>query len=162
MAVFSGIGGYVHDLTLRGSITMDKGRVGSLASMALTGAKIENVTSYVDITAGNNQVGGIIGYIANDNVTIKNCVNYGTITARQLVGGIVGGSWKNTTYIDCVNHGTITATSAEVGGIVGEKYASATMTNCSNDGVITAGGSTATSDTGSADSYAGYLVGHQY
>ena len=160
--LFSGIGGYVHDLTLRGSITMDKGRVGSLASMALTGAKIENITSYVNITSGNNQVGGIIGYIANDNVTLKNCVNYGTITARQLVGGIVGGSWKNTTYIDCVNHGSITATSAEVGGIVGEKYSSATMTNCSNDGVITAGGKTATSDTGSADSYVGYLVGHQY
>ena len=141
---------------------MDKGRVSSLASMALTGAKIENVTSYVDITAGNNQAGGIIGYIANDNVTIKNCVNYGTITARQLVGGIVGGSWKNTTYIDCANHGNITATAAEAGGIVGEKYASATFTNCTNDGTVIAGGVTATTENGVADKYAGLLAGHHY
>ena len=157
--LFSAIGGYVHDLTLKGEINIEKGRVGSLASMALTGAKIENITSYVNITAGNNQVGGIIGYIQNDNVTITNCKNYGTITGRELVGGIVGGGWKNTTYINCENHGNITATLKSAGGITGEKFAVATITNCSNDGTVTAGGSAATSDTGSADNYAGYLVG---
>ena len=130
--------------------------------MALTGARIENITSYVNITAGNNQVGGIIGYSASTGVSITNCVNYGTITGRQLVGGIVGGSWQNITYTNCTNHGAITATSMEAGGIVGEKYASATLTNCSNDGVITAGGTVATSDVGSSDKYAGLLIGHEY
>ena len=157
--LFSAIGGYVHDLTLKGEINIEKGRVGSLASMALTGAKIENITSYVNITAKNNQVGGIIGYIQNDNVTITNCKNYGTITGRELVGGIVGGGWKNTAYTNCENHGNITATLKSAGGITGEKFAVATITNCSNDGTVTAGGSAATSDTGSADNYAGYLVG---
>lgn len=160
--LFSAIGGYVHDLTLRGEITMEKGRVGSLASMAMTGAKIENITSYVNITAGNNQVGGIIGYIATQNVTITNCVNYGTITGRELVGGIVGGSWTNVTYTNCVNHGDITATNINVGGIVGEKYPAATLTNCSNDGTVMAGTTVATSDTGTANQYVGNLVGHQY
>jgi hypothetical protein len=130
--------------------------------MALAGARIENITSYVNITAGNNQVGGIIGYINTDNVTLTNCVNYGTVTGRQLVGGIVGGGFKNTTYTNCENHGAVTATGAEVGGIVGEKYASATLINCKNTGTVMAGTTVATSDVGSASAYAGYLVGHDY
>lgn len=158
--LFSAVGGYVHDLTLRGRITTEKGRVGSLASMAMAGARIENVISYVNITAtSNNQVGGIIGYIAAPNVTISNCVNYGNIAGKELVGGIVGGSWQNVTYVNCVNHGAISATLKSAGGIAGEKYASSTLTNCSNDGSVTAGGSTATSDYGTASSYAGYLIG---
>ena len=160
--LFSAIGGYVHDLVLRGSITIEKGRVGSLASMAMTGAKIENITSYVDITAGNNQVGGIIGYCASTGVYITNCVNYGTITGNQLVGGIVGGSWQNITYTNCANHGAITAISMDVGGIVGEKYPSATLTNCTNDGIVTGGGVVATEDVGTAGNYAGNLIGHEY
>lgn len=160
--LFSAVGGYVHDLTLKGEINIEKGRVGSLASMAMAGAKIENITSYVNITAGNNQVGGIIGYVNTDNVTLTNCVNYGTVTGKQLVGGIVGGGFKNTAYINCENHGAVTATNIEVGGIVGEKYASATLTNCKNTGVIKAGSTTATSDIGAEGAYAGYLVGHQY
>ncbi len=160
--LFSAVGGYVHDLILRGDITMEKGRVGSLASMAMAGAKIENITSYVNITAGNNQVGGIIGYIAANNVTITNCKNYGAITARELVGGIVGGSWTNVSYTNCENHGAVTATGINAGGITGEKYASATLNNCSNTGVVKAGNVEATSDYGTASSYVGYLVGHNY
>ncbi len=160
--LFSAVGGYVHDLTLRGSITIEKGRVGSLASMAMSGAKIENVTSYVNITAGNNQVGGIIGYIAAPNVKIINCTNYGAITGRELVGGIVGGSWQNVSYIGCANHGEITATSTTAGGIVAEKYPSASLTSCTNDGKVQGGSIVATSDVGSASAYAGNLVGREY
>ncbi|MBR5140382.1 MAG: hypothetical protein IKV16_04925, partial [Clostridia bacterium] len=87
------------------------------------------------------------------------CVNYGTITGRELVGGIVGGSWQNVTYIDCVNHGNITATSINVGGIAGEKFSAATVTNCSNDGKIIGSGIEATADIGAASNYAGYLFG---
>ena len=160
--LFSAVGGHVHDLTLRGSLTTETGRIGSLASMAMTGAKIENITSYVDITAtSNNQVGGIIGYIEADNVTLINCVNYGTIKGRELVGGIVGGGWKNTTYINCVNHGNVSAVNNRCGGIAGEKASSATITGCSNDGTITAGGTTATADTGAADKFVGNLIGKQ-
>ncbi len=158
--LFSAIGGYVHDLTLRGSITSEKGVIGSLAAYAKTGAKIENITSYMTITAGNNQVGGIIGYIASPNVTITNCSNYGQVTARELVGGIVGGSWQNVTYINCSNHGEVTATSQRCGGIAGEKFAIATLTNCTNDGIVKAGTTLATEDSGTANNgYVGYLVG---
>ncbi len=160
--LFSAIGGYVHDLTLRGTLNTEMGVIGSLAAYANAGAKIENITSYVNITAGNNQVGGIIGYIATNNVTITNCKNYGTVTARELVGGIVGGSWTNVTYNNCENHGAITATTINVGGIVGEKYASATLNNCINTGVVKAGSTFATDDVGIASSYAGNLVGHSY
>ena len=158
--LFSAVGGYVHDLTLRGTITIAMGRVGSLASMAMAGARIENVTSYVNITAGTTQVGGIIGYVGADNVKITNCVNYGNVTGNDLVGGIVGGGYKNTAYTNCENHGAITATSVQAGGIAGEKYAIATITNCANTGTVKAGGSVATTDSGNAsNNYAGNLVG---
>ena len=157
--LFGCVGGYVHDLTLRGSITTEKGKVGSLAAMAITGAKIENVVSYVNITAQNNQVGGIIGYIESDGVVIENCKNYGAITARELVGGILGGGYKNTVFSNCENHGNITATSKSAGGITGEKFAVMTVTNCTNTGTITANGKSATAESGSADNYAGYLFG---
>ena len=157
--LFGCVGGYVHDLTIRGSITTEKGKVGSLAAMAITGAKIENITSYVDITAQNNQVGGIIGYIESDGVVLENCKNYGTIVARELVGGILGGGYKNTVFTNCENHGNVTATNARAGGITGEKFAAMTATNCVNTGTITAGGSIATSDSGSASNYAGNLFG---
>jgi hypothetical protein len=124
--------------------------------------KIENITSYVNITGQNNQIGGIIGYVNTDNVKITNCVNYGTIQGRELVGGIIGGGFKNTVFTNCVNHGAITATNLNVGGITGEKYAAASLVNCSNDGVITGGGIVATADVGSASNYAGFLVGHEY
>ena len=159
--LFGCIGGYVHDLTLRGSITTEKGKVGSLAAMAITGAKIENITSYVDISAQNNQVGGIIGYIESDGVVLENCKNYGTISARELVGGILGGGYKNTVFTNCENHGNVTATSARAGGITGEKFASMTVTNCVNTGTISAGGVVATSNSGSTSNYAGYLFGEE-
>jgi len=93
--------------------------------------------------------------------TITNCVNYGTITGRELVGGIVGGSWTNVAYTNCVNHGAITATATRAGGIAGEKFPVATLTNCSNQGVIMANGITATADAGTADTYVGYLIGYE-
>ncbi len=159
--LFSAVGGYVHDLTLRGTLTTEMGVIGSLTAYANAGAKIENITSYVDITAGNNQVGGIVGYCATNNVNITNCKNYGAITGRELVGGIVGGSWTNVTYINCENHGAITATLCRAGGIVAELFPVASLNNCSNDGVVKAGNVTATTDFGTADSYAGNLVGEK-
>ena len=159
--LFGCIGGYVHDLTIRGSITTEKGKVGSLAAMAITSANIKNITSYVNISAQNNQVGGIIGYIESDGVVLENCKNYGTITARELVGGILGGGYKNTVFTNCENHGNVTATSARAGGITGEKFSSMTVTNCLNTGTIKAGSTEANSDAGIASNYAGYLFGEE-
>ena len=160
--LFSAVGGHVHDLTLRGEINIEKGRVGSLASMAMGGAKIENITSYVNITSGNNQVGGIIGYVNQAGVKITNCVNYGNLQGRQLVGGILGGTFQDVCFTNCVNNGRITATAQEAGGIVSEKYASTTLVDCQNNGVITAGGEIATANEGTESKYVGYLVGHVY
>ena len=160
--LFGCVGGHIHDLTIRGSITTEKGKVGSLAAMAITGAKIENITSYVNITAQNNQIGGIIGYIESANVVIENCKNYGTITGRELVGGILGGGYKNTVFNNCENHGNITATLKSSGGITGEKFAIMTVSGCSNTGTIQAGGTVATSDVGnSGNNNAGFIAGYE-
>ena len=157
--LFSAVGGHIHDLTLRGEINSETGRIGSLASMAMSGARIENIVSYVNITAKNNQIGGIIGYIAEADVILTGCENHGNITGRELVGGIVGGSWQNVVYTNCKNLGIVTATKINVGGIVGEIFPSAQMTGCSNEGKVIGSDIEADEDYGSAPNYAGNLVG---
>ncbi len=164
--LFAGIGGYVHNLTLKG--TMDIGGYsGGLAGIARNGARIENVTSNVNITGSGSALGGIVGWVQdNQSATFTNCTNNGTIicthaTADALIGGIVGRAYANVTYTNCKNTAAITATTtsdkAGVGGIAGEFSKNSTITGCTNSGTITCGGKTATVDY--ATNGAGKIVG---
>lgn len=152
------------NLTLTGSVTcMD--RAGAAGYQAQAGSVIENVINYTNVntptTTGDIWVGGIIG---TSGATIRNCENYGSVTAKgkmvggiagkastliencvnygfvstanTLCGGITGQSTKNTVIKSCVNYGTVTTTSSRCGGIVGETTTS-TIHNCTNYGTIT-------------------------
>ena len=90
-----------------------------------------------DAAAGNNFVGGMIGYCWNA-VTIKNCVNYADLTGNG-VGGMTGkvtGGWL--TIDGAVNHGTITAF-RNGGGISSEASSGVTANACVNTGEVTGG-----------------------
>ncbi len=74
-------------------------------------------------------VGGIVGGFMTPNegvatqYTIKNCINNGTVTGMENVGGILGGTKQlhGTTSVDvigCINNGTVDG-KAYPGGIVG-------------------------------------------
>ncbi len=163
VGLFAGLSGTVKNLTIKGTITA-KGYVGGVAGRLYTGAVIDNVTNYVNITATNNQIGGIAGNAADRAViTITNCKNYGTITTTgtKFIAGILGGGWSCTQISNCANYGNITGVSY-VAGIVGEIYTSfagAGVTNSTNTGVITAGTTIATTDNGSDSLYVGNIVG---
>ena len=85
---------------------------------------------------GNEFVGGVAG--ENDG-TITNCYNTGSVSGTRLyVGGIAGTNYG--TIANCYNTGSVSGTRHYVGGVVGANYASdsgmATVTNCYNTGAV--------------------------
>ncbi len=102
--------------------------------------------------------GGIVG-VANTNtfnIEIIGCNNYGYISGRRYVGGILGGSNHEgsvtpATYItidQCTNDGTVTTKTTDVGGIVGMGW-NIEVSDCLNRGEIQ---NTRTATTGGAES----------
>ncbi len=120
-------------------------------------------------------VGGIVGGFMTPNegvatqYTIKNCINNGTVTGMENVGGILGGTKElhGTTSVDvigCINNGTVDG-KAYPGGIVGSVVDSigGAFYDLSVDGCINAGKVITTNRsaagilgrfTGSAEGYA--------
>ncbi|MBQ6864155.1 MAG: hypothetical protein IJO14_07955, partial [Clostridia bacterium] len=118
------------------------------------GATIRNITSYVNVTLGEDSngvgahgsgyVGGFIGY-TNHETLIENCTWYGTLDlgiyrAQSGVGGLVGAAYNNSsvTIRDCAAYGTIKTAyksgtynnqaTIYIGGIVSNSVASASTT----------------------------------
>lgn len=96
---------------------------------------------------------GIFGVIT-DGVHIENLIARGTITGKNFVGGIAGGTNGGTdnarwTLIEnCGNEATVTATGVNAGGIIGVNMngsASFVFRNCYNVGAISGGESGALS-----------------
>ncbi len=160
-ALFGYVDGTVKNFTVKGEISAcdSSGVVAALAS----GGKIENVTSYVNVTVKasykeNGQVrakaaGFVVGIKNKDNVTapsytISGCKNYGNITveatgATDCLGGFVAySSFQNLTIENCENHGTISTKSSgqTAGGIAGllqNETSTTTLKGCTNTGEIT-------------------------
>ena len=89
---------------------------------------------------------GLFG-VATDGATIKNVVVKGSVSGKNYVGGIVGGSngsadGKTLSIINCGNEATITAAEANGAGIIGVNMSGAAhfyILNCYNVGNVTSG-----------------------
>jgi hypothetical protein len=89
---------------------------------------------------------GLFG-VATDGAIIKNVVVKGSVTGKNYVGGIVGGSngsadGKTLSIINCGNEATITAAEANGAGIIGVNMSGAAhffISNCYNVGNVTSG-----------------------
>lgn len=144
-----GAGAVVMDLTLRGSITCTTAatQIGSVAGYATGGARITNVTSYVNIGDGGQKldgiqkVGGIVGCAKDGSsvTVVENCQYYGKInlTSASEVGGIVGYAADNSQTVGCCNHGSVYVGSGyHTGGIVGAGFSGALIERCMNFGSV--------------------------
>ena len=142
--------------------------VGALACLVngditLDGLTVSGTVTCTHVPGGAQCVGGLIGNISQrGNVTIKNCINYATITGAEAtpdqnnvhVGGLVGswgtyGSSAALTQVleNCVNEGVVMG-GANAGGLVG-RFApegstahftmyDITVKNCVNKGAVIA------------------------
>jgi len=95
----------------------------------------------VNINAGDDYAGGIIGYAYGDGATVlvENCVNAGTIAAGDMyVGGIIGQvkTVCSVTVKNCLNVGAVTAGNTYASGIAGAG-GSIDISNCINVGSVT-------------------------
>ncbi len=87
------------------------------------------------ISGTGNYVGGVVGY--NYEATVTNCYNTGKISGSKYVGGVVGYNYGNGSNLvtNCYNTGDISGNS-EVGGVVGYNYDKGTVKDCYNEGTI--------------------------
>ncbi len=133
----------IKNLTIDGTVSASGGRVGALAGVITSsaGAVIDNCinkATVTDSTSANwwllHGVGGLIGTTDSaggasgwGNVAVKltNCVNEGTVTGPNNVGGLVG-VLANKSSIDCSsNKGSVTGR-GNVGGLVGRNFGAVT------------------------------------
>ena len=97
---------------------------------------IKNCINYGSITNAGQKTAGICGYV-DTNVTIINCANIGNINAFNYVGGIVGYTSDPVVIRNCYNIGQIKPQSGKkAGGIVGYAMAGSSVINCYNGGKL--------------------------
>ena len=100
--LFGYVGGTVKNLTVSGSVTADScsyaGGIAGTIYMNNSGS-VENCVSHCNVSGGDSN-GGIVGYV-HIGGTVKNCINYGTVSST-IYGGVVGcnhiGTVKNCAY----------------------------------------------------------------
>ena len=144
-------GATLKNLSVYGKVT-GASTVGGVVAYQL--GTLNNVTSYVTVTATAGTVGGVVANQESSSGDIIGCVNYGSVTSNSyIVGGIVGSGGK--TITNSVNWGNVTGGSVSVGGISGSTKDKGTISGCVNYGTITSK-TTSTKDTEGA---AGGIVG---
>lgn len=136
---FLGAEGVIKDLTIDGKIITTYARNNYAAGFAGTSkGSIRNCINYASVS-GAERVGGIAG---SSEGTIENCANYGTITASGTrAGGIVGNlqSDGSEAVKSCFNAGSVTASSF-AGGIAGDHYNGGQIANVYNIGEVSSQG----------------------
>lgn len=141
----------IENLTVAGSVAAYWG-AGGLAGNITGKVTLENVTSNVTVKAGGYQydttsrAGGLCGSYSGDTLTVKNCVNNGSVTAYQAAGFVANKSGSTTmSFSGCRNTGAITGKGAYGGGyaagfvsIYDANSLTCTFENCANSGTISA------------------------
>ena len=128
---------------------------------------------------GKHHLGGIVGTFIQNNLTIKECENYGEVkvnlnsgsslsTDNNFIGGIVGMLGSSNIIDSCVNKGDITGYGSQVSGswggvagIAGSMHANSKILNTDNYGNVNGYynvGGIAGYAQGGASSTAGYIT----
>ena len=102
---------------------------GGIIGLSASDYDASGLTNYAAVTKvvnNSNAVGGIIGRLENRNSStrvISSCTNYGKITGKERVAGIIGNwKYKGGTLKECVNYGEVNIQSQLGAGIVGYLY----------------------------------------
>lgn len=158
--LFRSVYGTIENFTVKGNITLsyDGDYIGGAVGYA-DDATIRNIASYVNIsnTSGTlRHVGGVVGYIANEDTYVEKCVYNGTMDIKDshdCIGGIVGYTNGGARISNCANNGTVSASKedAYVGGILGYvNNTKPTVKDCYNYGTV---------KNGASQKYCGAIIG---
>ena len=154
--------GNVTDCTVSGTIRSTQHNCGGLVGQYISGT-MSNCNNYADIfvdkTTSYFRVGGIIGLLNYNNISITECANYGTITVNSSytgtfdtpVGGLVGYFFNSATNIysltinNSTNNGNVIVNRPDMdsytfgGGLIGYMKDTYTLnsTGNSNTGNVT-------------------------
>ncbi|MGN0539636.1 MAG: dockerin type I repeat-containing protein [Candidatus Fimenecus sp.] len=150
VGLFGSAYGTVMNFTLKGEITLSAAgdMIGGIVGYA-DGATVRNVASYVNISntaVELKHVGGVVGYIENEETIVDKCVYYGNMNIQNsydCIGGVVGYTNVGGRISNCANFGTVNASKdgAYVGGILGYvNNLDPTVKNCCNYGSVSNGG----------------------
>ena len=129
-------GGSLKNLSVYGKVSSSPDEAtGGIVAYVTSGGVLENLTSYVTINC-TKTIGGIVGNAENQASTVKNCVNYGNVTASSWnIGGIAGSAGHD--IIDCINYANVHSTGSDnVGGIAGSTKNTGRISGCFNYGKI--------------------------
>ena len=159
---------YVTGTVGGGSVTSDT-YVGGLVGYddANTFLRIENATNKASVTAKTGYAGGMISASRKSNNKILTSNNYGTITAKEVAGGIVGENkgTVNQCNVSATIVGNRGTSIASYGGIVGvsgiatekaEDTDAAQVMECTFTGSISAAGDGVTANVGGIAGVNGY------
>ena len=143
--LFGQIAGTVKNLTVSGTIEGTANQVGGVAGAMRNGAKLENVTSNVNMTIIGTNVGGITGRVEQaGDYTISGCSYGGTLSITgNNAGGILGNAnvAGQLTISNCMTTANAQVSGAgAVGGIVGTAGNSNTVTISGCDNAATVNG----------------------
>lgn len=122
--------GIVSDCVFDGSVKNEGRYAGGVCAYTLSDTPVINCINNGTVT-GDQYVGGVVGISTDD---VINCSNTGDVSGGEYVGGIAG-QGDNLTE-NCTNTGNITGT-RYVGGILGEADYYAEVKNCSNESTVT-------------------------
>ncbi len=133
-ALFSCLsGGTVKNLTVKGEVSSTGYFAAGLVGFA-ENSTIENCVADVAVSGGGS-CGVILGY-ADESVTIKDCIGYGSVNSTYYrTGGVCGAAYSGSSIINCVNYASVSGEDYYTGGVVGYVYSS-TISDCSNNASV--------------------------
>lgn len=114
------------------------GKNGGIVGLA-TDVNISDCENYGEILPTSSGAAGIAGSFkassSDKRVIMKNCNNYGVVTASGFIAGIINES-QYADILNCNNYADISGDKGNAGGIVA-KPQNSTLSNCTNNGDIT-------------------------
>lgn len=117
------------------------GLVGNTSRMNTGSLRIENsVNNGSVISTTSSYVGGVVGSVSS-GTTVDACINNGSVSGREFVGGIAGSvAWSGATVRNSTNNGAVTGTLGSIGGIAGMGLSYALIEGNTNYGDVIATG----------------------
>lgn len=140
----------------QGTVRSDQTNTGGIAGAVVPDRKgtlssFESSRNKGDVYGVNN-TGGIIGingnpsdnsYLTRDQeLTVKNCINIGSVAAKGSgTGGVIGVfTGKSNSITGCSNQGSAEGTGKNVGGIAGQMNKGGLLKDCVNEGSVSGSG----------------------